>query len=394
MLITKDKIMKQLFEELMALQDTQNKFKFFYKDFVTQLGTKCRVFSYHYASYTDWLLPSALESRGIMFELDDENQPIRIMARPMEKFFNLNETPFTMDLDLNDLEYAMAKEDGSLISTYADQGILFTKSKTSITSTQAIESKQLLLDGDYKDLHDRVLELTLDGFTCNFEYVSPNNRIVLAYDKKNLVLLNVRENDTGAYVPIGELKADPVLRKYLVENHVTESEGEPEDMIAKIRGMVGIEGFVFQHGSGIKFKLKTEWYSNLHRMKDTLNNNEALFMTVVAGGSDDIKSLYTDDWSKTKIETFEIIFLDWLKLNSAYVFDLYKSLLGSDRKTFAISAQTKLKADGKLELFGVLMEMYKGVDETTTMNNLNMIFMKNYEKYVPEQYKVLTEKDI
>ncbi|WP_333997418.1 RNA ligase, partial [Pseudomonas aeruginosa] len=68
--------------------------KFFYKDFTSPFGTQFRIFSYNFASYTDWCLDDALECRGIMFEID-ENGPVRIASRPMEKFFNLNETPFT-----------------------------------------------------------------------------------------------------------------------------------------------------------------------------------------------------------------------------------------------------------------------------------------------------------
>lgn len=379
--------MKNLYENLMNLQNENDKVKFYHKDFTTAFGTKCRLFAYHFVSYTDWLLPDALESRGIMFELDENENPVRIMCRPMEKFFNLGENPMTMDLDLSRLDYALTKEDGSLISTFHDKNILFTKSKTSITSSQAIESKQLLLDVKHKSLHDRCLELALNGFTCNFEYVAPMNRIVLQYDEPKLILLNVRNNETGEYVNYSELYADNVLRPYLVEIHKIIPE-YADQMIEEIRQMTDIEGYVFKHLDGIQFKLKTEWYSNLHRMKDTLNNNEALFTIVVGGASDDIKSLYNDEWSKTKIEKFENIFYEWLKTNSKYVLDLNKSLAGLDRKSYAIGGQTKMKNDNKLELFSVLMEIYKGSELEQTMNNLNMVFLKNYKTYVPEEYVV------
>lgn len=89
--------MNELFKNLMALTGPDDISKFFFKDFKTQLGTKCRIFSYNYASYSDWLKPGALEARGIMFELDDDDQPVRIMARPMEKFFNYAEFDVTFE---------------------------------------------------------------------------------------------------------------------------------------------------------------------------------------------------------------------------------------------------------------------------------------------------------
>lgn len=80
----------KLFDNLMALCE-YDRTKFFYTDVNLSLGTTGRIFNYNYASYSDWLLPDALECRGIMFEIDAEGNPIKILSRPMEKFFNLNE---------------------------------------------------------------------------------------------------------------------------------------------------------------------------------------------------------------------------------------------------------------------------------------------------------------
>lgn len=83
--------MEKLFDQLMKLcEDPNGKAKFFFKDDVTGMQTPIRVFSYHIANYSDWILPGALECRGIMFEMDGE-KPVRIMSRPMEKFFNVGE---------------------------------------------------------------------------------------------------------------------------------------------------------------------------------------------------------------------------------------------------------------------------------------------------------------
>ncbi|MFT2622132.1 RNA ligase, T4 RnlA family, partial [Escherichia coli] len=74
------------------------------------------------------------------------------------------------------------------------------KSKTSIKSEQAVEASAMLASIEHLDLAEALIDLAKDGFTANFEYCSPQNRIVLSYPKKMLVLLNVRENDTGEYV--------------------------------------------------------------------------------------------------------------------------------------------------------------------------------------------------
>lgn len=127
--------MIELYDNLMKLCAESEKGKFFYTDFVSPFETKFRIFSYNYASYSDWLLDDALECRGIMFEMDADG-PVRIAARPMEKFFNLGENPLTMDINMDEVALVMTKADGSLVSTYMDQTNIAFKSKGSIKSSR------------------------------------------------------------------------------------------------------------------------------------------------------------------------------------------------------------------------------------------------------------------
>lgn len=375
--------MLELYDNLMVLtNDTEN--TFFYKDITSPWGTKFRVFSYHFASYSDWLLDDALECRGIMYEMD-EHGPVRIASRPMEKFFNLNETPFTMGLDYNDVELVMAKEDGSLISSYIDKGFLGMKSKTSIDSVQACEALQVLRMTENKALHDYVKEMTAEGYTFNFEYVSPTNRIVLAYQTKGLVLLNVRCNDTGEYVPYSELFKIAELRPYLVQSYDIDTDSD--EFIQTIRGMEGIEGFIFVMKGGLKFKLKTAWYSALHHTKDSINNNERLYESIVAGASDDLKAMFDgDEFAVTKINAFEAIHRKHLTESIEAITTLYEEIKGKDRKDYAVMAQTRLKATPGL--FGVIMNFYeKGIDYDSLVPRIDKVFMYNVKSHIPAEYK-------
>lgn len=380
--------MKDLYNDLMALVVEGDYTKFFYKDFTTLMGMQVRIFTYNFAAYTDWLEPNALECRGIMFEMEGD-EPVQILARPMEKFFNLGECPFTMDLDLTKIAYGMAKEDGSLISTYNDRGILRAKSKGSINSDQAFAALGVLLDGNNADLYDRCLELAKAGFTCNFEYVAPDNRIVLSYEERGLILLNVRDNETGEYVPFKQLANDPVLRKYLV-NVYAQNDLPPEEMIEELRGMTGVEGCVFVMEDGLQFKVKTHWYSTLHRTKDTLKNNEALFGVVVSAGSDDLKSLFDDEWSRTKIEAFEVIFFNYLKDSIDLLNEYVQTNRHLERKDYAVNGMAFFKAKNKFELFGISMLLWQGIiDQETMVDEINKVFLKNCSKFVPEEYKTV-----
>lgn len=102
-----------------------SKCRFYYIDTRTSLNTQVQIFSYKFTSFIDWLEEGALECGGIMFELHKNGQqPVRIMTRTMEKFFNFNENLFTMNLDLSEIDYATIKADGSLVRSYIDEGEL------------------------------------------------------------------------------------------------------------------------------------------------------------------------------------------------------------------------------------------------------------------------------
>lgn len=377
----------KIFDNLMELCTSSDPGKFFYEDFISLLGTNCRIFSYNYTSYSDWLKEDALECRGIMFEIDGDGNPIRIMSRPMEKFFNLEENPMTIGLDLSSVEYGMVKADGSLVSTYIDNDMLFMKSKCSLTSDQALAATGIMNDFDNVGLRDRCIELAKQGFTLNFEYVSPDNRIVLQYQEKELVLLNVRHNETGEYIKYSDILADPVLRKYLVAK--ADIDYSNPNWVDDIRLLEGIEGFVFVMESGQKFKLKTEWYSDLHGMRDSFAKNEDLFETIVAGAADDIKALFSsDEYSVKKIEAFEAVHLNFLKDSLETIQEKYSRLTGKDRKTFAVTAQEEFNKDNQSYLLGVFMQTYSGgIDMSTIIDKLNETFIKNCSSFVPEEYK-------
>lgn len=374
--------MNKLFNELMALCDDET--RFFYRDDVSPLGSRFRTFSYHYASYSDWLLPSALECRGIMFEMAEDETPIRIAARPMEKFFNLNETPFTMNLDFDKIKYMMAKEDGSLVSTYLDIDRIRFKSKTSIKSEQAVFASSMLASIEHEELELALTELAKDGYTANFEYCSPKNRIILNYYKEMLILLNVRDNETGEYVDYEELAKHPVLRKYLVEAF----EVPNGEFVERIRAEEQIEGYVFVMEDGLKFKLKTEWYCALHHTKDSIINNQRLFECIVNNAADDLRGMFdADPVALTKINVFEEQYLDFLRNSLSLCKDFYAKHRGKDRKTYAANAQAETNLIGMPQIFGIIMKMYTGdLDDDQLITKLNDVFLKNTKPFIPAEY--------
>lgn len=352
---------EKLYNNLLALAESNE--AFFYKDFVVG-DCVYRIFNYRLASYTDFLEPSALECRGIMFELEDGVMR-RLASLPMEKFFNLNENPLTMDLDLSEVASVELKADGSLISTYMHnvkrlrEHELRLKTKGSLESDQCIAAMKWLEDRpDFK--HGLIVLGTL-GYTVNMEWCAPDNRIVLGYEEPQLTVLNVRRHTDGEYVDIFKPSAlgNPSL-DVLRENHIDRLEiDDPVSFVASIPKMEGVEGYVVELPSGQRIKIKTEWYLVQHRAKDSINSPRRLFEACVEEATDDLRSLFFDDPIVIKmIEEMEAFAEKVYNHTVDQVERFFERNKHMERKDYAILGQNELDR----KIFGLAMSKYVGKD--------------------------------
>lgn len=358
------KTIKSLFDNLMNLcSDDSN--TFFFVDTTSSMQSKFRIFSYYIVSYSEWLKPDALECRGIMFELDDNNNPIRIAARPPKKFFNLFENPFTEDIKDDQVGLAFKKEDGSLISSFIDKGELFLKSKGSLFSQQVLDSQKWLYDERRKPLLDCLKWYAENDITINMEWVSPDNRIVLTYEEPRLIILNARNNITGEYIDLEDLVKDQTINQYMVDNHPFETINE---LIKEVQELKDQEGYVVYNSKGAEpvFKIKCPWYVHLHSVKSSVSSDKNLWEAVAEGVSDDIKALFeTDKASLDRIAKFESIYKKQFSFVYKTAIDIYNELRGNSRKDYAIESQSILNEIGYPQLFNIVMRLYlNGPDES------------------------------
>lgn len=348
-----NKFQLNLYNDLFALANSNE--AFFFKD--QELDNLVyRVFSYRLASYSDFCAPGAFESRGIMFEMDQET-PIRLAAMPMEKFFNDSENPFTMNLDYNTIQQVMLKMDGSLMSTYIHNGKLKIKSKTALASDHAINAMRWLDLPEQFAYKLELFALTDYGYTVNMEYTSPEPymRIVIGYQKPKLTVLNIRDTKNGSYLYKEAL--DSYLQHYIIENWVEQItvEDGPE-FVKSIAEMTGIEGYVIQLESGQHVKKKTFWYSALHHTKDSVTNPRRLYEVVLDEASDDLRLMFADDpYSLKAIEDMEILVGGWYNHLVKSVEDFHHKYKDADRKTYAIAGQAELDKRG----FAIAMLKYQ-----------------------------------
>lgn len=362
----------QLWEDLMTLVSESE--AFYYAD--QQMGSYWfRIFNYRMASYQEFMRPNGTESRGHMFLITQEGhdaEPVALVSMPMEKFWNLNENPATMDLDLSTVVHVWDKLDGSLISTYMCGDALYLKSKGSLHSDHATAAMAwLALEPEF---HAAVEELALSNYTVNFEWTSPDFRIVIGYEGPALRVLNVRNNEDGSYLPAEQVAF--LFDPWVVEEvHVD----DPVQFVAEIPEMTNIEGYVIQLASDQLVKIKTSWYLSLHRTKDTINSPRRLFEAVLDEASDDLRSLFFDDPQAIQmIADMEAFVADKFNHMVDTVERFYERNKGMTRKEYAILGQQEFKGTF---YFKLVMEKYIGREFS-------------YKEFMKSKWKELGLKDV
>lgn len=367
-----------LFTNLMALCGPHQE-SFYYVDHRHD-GDMYRIFLYRMASYTEFLQPSALECRGHTFRIDADGNPLEFVSMPMEKFHNYMECPLTMNLDLSTIDMVMDKLDGSLISTVKTPNGFILKSKGSLSSEQAKAASALIRTPAYASLYQYCVAMVSAGYTVNFEFCSPDNRIVIGYMEPSLKVLNVRSKLDGSYISHASI-VESLGQKFVVETHPV-----PEDPDAWIESVYktdeNIEGYIVKLACGKVFKVKTEKYCTLHHTKDSITIPRRLFEACINGGADDLRSMFaTDALAMAQIDEmdekvrklYNRIHMDVHGFYNAHK-DAYNDT-DNPRKYFALAGQqdVTIQQEGT---FGLVMALYLGKDA-----NVEEFMIKNYKKY-------------
>jgi RNA ligase len=359
---------RTLYNDLMTLCASSE--AFYYVD-QEALGASFRIFLYRLASYTDFMLPNAMECRGHTFRMVD-GEPVELASLPMQKFFNNGENPYVMSLDFSNVVEIQNKMDGSLVSTVilGDGGSFCLKTKGSFHSEQAKAAESLLHTEEFEDLLFGIINCVQNNWTVNMEYVSPDNRIVIGYEKPSLVVLNVRDNATGEYIP---LEQTTILQKYWVDSLPI-----PADVETFVKSVYesqdNIEGFIFKFRDGKWVKVKTDKYCSLHKTKDSISSPRRLFEACVNEGADDLRGmLHGDVVAISQINEMEEKVAKIYNHLHKTLYEFYDANRGLDRKSYAILGQQELSKDG---IFGLAMNLYVGKEV-----NLKEFMIKHYKDY-------------
>ena len=279
------------------------------------------------------------ECRGIKF-----NQTGLIIARPLHKFWNLNERDETQikNIDMNQLHVVLSKVDGSMVHPIVTNKGIIWMTKMGITDVANLVPK-------YIDLlpSDKAMSLRRFIYDCHesnntpiFEFCSRQSRVVIDHPKDKLILIAIRHLYSGAYVPYEAMQRiaftntmlDVVRQEY---DHIDDLKKFQDDSLQE----EGIEGYVIRFNSGEMLKQKTEWYLAIHRAKDAILYEKNVIAMLLDENLDDIKAnLLVDD--RHRLEKFEDHFKKDLMNNIKSIyweFCSFVEICNKDKREFAIN---------------------------------------------------------
>ena len=229
------------------------------------------------------------ECRGIVFD----SKTGRILRRPFHKYFNVNERPETQQNLVSVLYSSInVKMDGSMIAPFlTPNGTLLFATRMGVSDTA--KKAQVYIESLPEGQRDRIYEMIRHAYhlqyTPIFEFCAPNSQIVLKYDNPSLTTLAMRHLVTGEYYD--EIQVDKFSGHYgvpMVQQYEFNTDRPVSELIEHIRDKSHIEGIVVRQTNDSFWKLKCEWYVNIHRNIEGIRFEKDLVKLILNNQIDDV----------------------------------------------------------------------------------------------------------
>ena len=272
------------------------------------------------------------ECRGLIFDLDGI-----IMSRPFHKFFNVGEREETQShaIDLSVGHTIMEKMDGSMIRPLLVDGYLRLGTKMGVT-TVSMQAEEWLVAQD-PALKEWLLSYMEQGYTPLFEWISPDNQIVLDYDDADLVLLAIRNNLFGEYLDLFE-EIKEIDCPFTVVSQYGSIELGLNDYMDIARKQENREGDIIRFADGHMVKIKNDWYVRIHKCMDRIRFDRNIVDLIINEEVDDIVPLLPEK-EIAKVRDFETRFWKAFRQTEYAIQCCYDDAsleFGADRKSIAL----------------------------------------------------------
>lgn len=245
-----------------------------------------QVIDYVYMDKNTFEYPELMECRGIKFCRDG-----LILARPFRKFFNYGEQG--SDLPLHRPHVITEKLDGSMIHPVLIDGRLYLHTRKGHTDV-AKKAERFVMSSErkYGELCRAAIR---SGYTPIFEYIGPENRIVLRYDEEDMQLLAMRHMILGTILDFGDVRAMGVTFNVpVVEIKNFQLKGQLEVFLTHARGLKDAEGYVVYYDDGYMVKIKADDYVLKHRALDDMSSKKKVVALCAQGFMDDVLGTLDD----------------------------------------------------------------------------------------------------
>jgi T4 RnlA family RNA ligase len=362
----------------------------FYESKMVVDGFNVSVFNYRLAQYKDFANPipekpelKGYEMRGLTFVFNEDGSLFNRYIL-LEKFFNLNQVPESLYSVVKNykIKFINNKEDGSIASfVKLPNGKIVGKSKMGFDNDQADGINRIYkTNKEVKSLVDWALN---NNIVPVFEFVAPNNRIVLRYPSEELILLRLRDNVTGKHIDIrdhldkvGSIRVAPFEDDVRDLDHLVELTATQVD---KEGSIVTCED---EHGRDFFFKIKTPWYCSRHGLlTEDLYREHIIIGYILDDKIDDILGQVPEDEKEAHIRINKIIDIVKKSISdkASEIEKAYEQFVksGISKKDYAIN-QRKNNPN-----FGFVMNMVKA-DDLKKMSNEEILDiydnMGEYEK--------------
>jgi len=207
--------------------------------------------------------PVVRECRGLVLD-----KSLQVLCRSFDRFFNYGEDPQSALFDFSS-SIAEEKPDGSLVNFYHDgeawhcatRGAAFAEKeiwgsggKTFLNLVESALGQHVAL----------ALKRADARFTYAFELVSPHNRVVIPYDREELIALTARDRHTGEESPdaVGEL-AKRIGARRLKQTQFSSLDEARNSFVVSDQLQ---EGYVFRNGNW-RIKVKDPAYVALSHFR-------------------------------------------------------------------------------------------------------------------------------
>ncbi|WJZ70175.1 putative RNA ligase [Campylobacter phage F341] len=332
-------------------------------------GHKLDFYTYIINDYERFKEDDSFFMRGLMV-IDDKE-----ISYPLQKFFNVNENEdwVLSDDELLDDYIITDKYDGSLIIPFLLDGKLYLRTKMSVDNDQVLLATKFLKEN--KDLENYLHENQVF-----MELVSPLNRVVVDYEKTDLIKIAMN-TDKGLVI------FDKEPSKY--SNFKTLRE-----LREYINTIDNFEGVILQNKTNGKvYKLKTDKYIELHKTLAEVLSYKNIFELALTEKLDDVIPLIKPIKEKYDF-VIDVVDLIVKKLNVILnTIEHYYSLNKENTKEYVFLLKD---ANIKTIEFNTLMALHKNKIKIDDINDyVKNLLLKRYntETKVRELLEIIEEND-